>query len=41
MPAVALKVALVAPALTLTDAGMLSRALFTDSATVLPPAGAA
>lgn len=39
--AVALKVALVAFALTLTDAGTVRRALLLDRATVAPPAGAA
>jgi len=41
VPAMAVKVAVVAPTLTLTEAGMLSSALLFDSATVVPPVGAA
>jgi hypothetical protein len=40
-PAAALKVAVVAPAVTVTDAGTLSRALLLPSVTVEPPAAAA
>jgi len=41
VPAVALKVADVPLAGTMTDAGIVSAALFPESTTVLPPAGAA
>jgi len=41
IPAVAVKVAVVAPALTVTEAGMFRRALLSESETVLPPVGAA
>lgn len=41
LPAVALKVVVVAPADTVADAGTLSMALLLDSETVTPPAGAA
>ena len=40
-PAVALKVADVAPAATVTEAGVVSKALLLDKDTELPPAGAA
>jgi hypothetical protein len=40
-PAVALKVPLVAPAATVTDAGTVSRVLLLASVTRLPPVGAA
>jgi hypothetical protein len=39
--AVALKIAAVAPAATVTDPGTVSNALLLDSVTVEPPAGAA
>jgi hypothetical protein len=38
--AVALKVAVVAPAVTVTDAGTMSEVLLLTSVTVAPPAGA-
>ncbi len=41
VPAVAVKVAVVAVAATVTDAGTLSRALLLESETDAPPAGAA
>ena len=40
-PAVALKVAVVAPAATVTEAGTVSRALLLASVTLVPPVGAA
>jgi len=41
VPAVAVKVAVVAPGVTVTDAGTLKAALLLATATTLPPAGAA
>jgi len=40
VPAVAAKVAEVTPAATATDAGTVSEALLSESATTVPPAGA-
>jgi hypothetical protein len=41
LPAVALKVAEAAAAATVTEAGTVSKALLSDSATIVPPVGAA
>ena len=41
MPAVALKVAVVAPAATVTEAGTVSRALLLERPTAAPPVSAA
>src|SRR5512135_2320528 len=41
VPAVALKVAVVAPAATVTDPGTVSSVLFDDSVTAAPPVAAA
>ena len=41
VPALAVKVAVVAVAATVVDAGTVSNGLLADSVTVLPPVGAA
>jgi hypothetical protein len=41
VPAVTVKVPVVAPAATVAEAGVVSRALLSDTVTTVPPAGAA